>query len=78
MGPSEENPALVSHFDHHSPVSRQRSPSPTLPGASELHFQAGKYYYQYVTNNPGGGSESNLSSDYIVSSNSLSHHSNRH
>ena len=39
MNPSEEGPALVSHLDHHSPMSGQRPPSPALPQGLKLRFE---------------------------------------
>ena len=39
MDPSEENPALVSHFDRHNSPSRQRHPTPTPPTGLKLHFE---------------------------------------
>ena len=39
MDPSEENPALVSHLDHPSPLSRQPFPTPAPPSGLKLHFE---------------------------------------
>jgi hypothetical protein len=39
MDPSEENPTLVSHFDHHSSPSHQRHPTPAPPAGLKLHFE---------------------------------------
>lgn len=39
LDPSEESPVLVSHFDHHSPPSRQRAPTPAPPSGLKLHFE---------------------------------------
>ena len=39
MDPSEEGLALISHLDHHSPLSRQRPPTPAPPSGLKLHFE---------------------------------------
>jgi hypothetical protein len=39
MDPSEEGPALISHLDHHSPLSRQRHPTPAPPSGLKFRFE---------------------------------------
>lgn len=39
MDPSEETPALISHFDRHSPPSRHRPPTPAPSKGLKLHFE---------------------------------------